>query len=172
MRRHPLIVRAARHPLLAPAVRRLRGTPPRVDSSPFAAYAAVAELARRGAAPLAPADPGRSERSSLDVAVVIPWFPAGSGGHATILNLVRQLEARGHRCSIWLDDPTGRHAALEDDAALARELRERFGGCAGPVARGFASWRGADIVLATSWPTAYRVQLLDRCGARAYLVQD
>ncbi|MDO8210006.1 glycosyltransferase family 4 protein [Conexibacter sp. CPCC 206217] len=217
MARHPRIDRAVRQlrasaPQVDRAVRRVRdtvapvdralqrlggGATP-VDDSPFTAYAAVAELARRGPAPLVPRadrdaarntpdadrDAARADRdaarggatsdaaAALDVAVVIPWFPPGSGGHATIFNLVRQLEARGHRCSIWLDDPTGRHAALADDEALAQRIEEQFGGCSGPVHRGFSQWSGADVALATSWTTAYRVQLLPGCRARAYLVQD
>lgn len=139
--------------------------------SPFVEHAAVEELARRGAAPLAEGGRGRADAASLSVAVVIPWYPRGSGGHATIFNLVRQLEALGHRCSVWLDDPGGRHAAL-DEATVAREVHQLFGGCDGPVRKGFAAWEGADVALATSWPTAYRVQLLERCRARAYLVQD
>lgn len=151
--------------------RRLLGRGGGAGVSPFVAFAAVDELARRGPAPLLPHDPALAQAASLTVAVVIPWYPPGGGGHATIFNLVRQLEARGHRCSIWLDDPEGRHAAL-DEAAVGRELHELFGGCAGPVRKGFAAWEGADVVLATSWPTAYRAQLLDRAHARAYLVQD
>lgn len=157
--------------LLRRAVRRLRGQGGHVDPPPAVRYAAIADWFRDGSAPLAPHDPARAERASLDVAVVIPWYPRGGGGHATIFNLVRGLEALGHRCSIWLDDPTGRHAAL-DEAAVVRELAELFGGCAGPVRKGFDRWSGADVVLATSWPTAYRGLRLDRCGARAYLVQD
>ncbi|ADB53891.1 glycosyltransferase family 4 protein [Conexibacter woesei] len=158
-------------PLLPRIVRRLRGGAPPVDESPFTALAAVAELLRGSPAPLAAGAGAAAERDRLDVAVVIPWYPRGSGGHQTIFNVVRGLEARGHRCSIWLDDPTGRHAAL-DEAAVARELHAQFGACAGPVHKGFARWSGADVVVATSWPTAYRVALLGGCRGRAYLVQD
>lgn len=158
-------------PLLPRIVRRLRGSPPPVDESPFTAYAAIAELLRGAPAPTDDGAAAAAERERLDVAVVIPWYPRGSGGHATIFNLVRGLEARGHRCSIWLDDPTGRHAGL-DEAAIAHELRQQFGGCAGPVHKGFARWSGTDVVVATSWPTAYRAMLLPGCRGRAYLVQD
>ena len=42
---------------------------------------------------------------SLRVAAVVPSFRRGSGGHATIANLLRGLEALGHRTSVWvLDD--------------------------------------------------------------------
>ncbi len=153
--------------------RRLRKAPPPLDESAFAAHAAVAELARRGPEPLAPAppDPPRAD-APLEVAFVIPWFPRGGGGHATIFNIVRGLEARGHSCSLWLDDPTGRNAVHAGDAALGRAMRREFGDVAAPIRRGFDAWRGAQVAVATSWPTAYRTQLLGGCGARAYLVQD
>ncbi|MGN6189343.1 MAG: glycosyltransferase family 4 protein [Conexibacter sp.] len=137
----------------------------------LAAFEAVARLLRDGATPLAPAAPEAAERERLRLAVVIPWYPPGSGGHATIFNLVRALEARGHACSVWLDDPEGRHAA-RTQAQVAAELRELFGGCAGPVHVGFAAWGEVDVAIATSWPTAYRVRLLPGCRVRAYLVQD
>lgn len=137
----------------------------------LAAFEAVERLLRDGTAPLAPATVADAERERLEVAVVIPWYPPGSGGHATIFNLVRGLEAAGHGCSIWLDDPEGRHAHLTE-AQTTAELRDLFGTCAAPIRRGFACWEGADVVVATSWPTAYRVQLLPGCRARAYLVQD
>ncbi|HMJ01933.1 MAG TPA: hypothetical protein VK506_03270, partial [Conexibacter sp.] len=162
----------ARRTLAARAVGRLRRhRRTRALSPGVAAFASVDRLLREGAAPLAAATAGDAERKRLEVAVVIPWYPPGSGGHATIFNLVRGLEAAGHACSIWLDDPEGRHAQLSE-AQVAGELRELFGGCDGPIHSGFARWEGADIALATSWPTAYRAQLLPGCRARAYLVQD
>ena len=39
----------------------------------------------------------------------------------TIANLVRALEARGHRCSLWIDDPGARFKGGE--AAVARHAR-------------------------------------------------
>lgn len=145
---------------------------PQPIPSPLTPYAAVAELFASGPVPLRnDADAERAEHRQLDLAVVIPWYPPGSGGHATIFNLVRELEALGHRCSIWLDDPEGRHAALSE-ATIGQELRTLFGGCAAEIHKGFAAWSGVDVVLATSWPTAYRAQLLPECRARAYLVQD
>lgn len=161
---------SARRSLPARAIGRLRRRRRTRDLIPsVAAFEAVERLAREGPAPLAPAAGAARER--LEIAVAIPWYPPGSGGHATIFNLVRGLEAAGHACSIWLDDPEGRHAQLSE-AQVAAELRAWFGGCAGPLRSGFARWEGADVVLATSWPTAYRAQLLPGCRARAYLVQD
>ena len=131
-------------------------------------YADIAEWERVGDAPLEPGTSHSAGAPSLDLAVVVPWLLEGSGGHNTILNLVRQLEASGHELSLWVHDPGGRNAGL--DAAAA--VRDWFGGMRGPVRVGFGDWSGADVVVATGWQTVHRVLMLGGCKARAYLVQD
>jgi O-antigen biosynthesis protein len=116
---------------------------------------ALLDWRRSGTAPLVP----RSTADVLSVAFVVPWFFEGSGGHSTIMNLVRGLEARGHEVSVWLEE-----GSATDFAA--------FFGEGGRVMEGFAEWRGADVVVATGWQTVHRTLLLAGCGARAYLVQD
>jgi glycosyltransferase involved in cell wall biosynthesis len=116
----------------------------------------------------------------LQVAVVVPQFRRGSGGHHTIADLVRGLEARGHHLSLWLVDEEGRHDG-QDDAAL-RELFVRFfGPVAADVRRlavaGDDTFSGAtpgdvDVLLATGWQTVPAVLRLPGARARAYLVQD
>jgi glycosyltransferase involved in cell wall biosynthesis/SAM-dependent methyltransferase len=130
-------------------------------------YEKVLEVAREGAAPLlAPV-----ERDTLHIAVVIPPFRRGSGGHSTIYNLLTRLEERGHTVSTWLFDPVGLKA--DDGAALVRhQLREYFRPPRGPVFKGFDQWYGADVALATGWDTVFAVLRLPDCRARAYLVQD
>jgi glycosyltransferase involved in cell wall biosynthesis len=102
---------------------------------------------------------------------VVPWWFEGSGGHTTIVDLVRGLEALGHECSLWLHDPAGHHEGSSDEE-LTREVQEWFGPMRGPVRRGFDAWDGADVALATGWQTVHRVALLPGARARAYLVQD
>lgn len=136
-----------------------------------AEFDAIAEYARRGPAPLAPGGPEASAAPSLRVAVVVPWWFEGSGGHTTIADLVGRLEAAGHDCSIWLHDPAGHHEGSSDEE-LGRQVREWFGPVRGPVRRGFDAWDGADVALATGWQTAHQVTLLTGTRARAYLVQD
>jgi O-antigen biosynthesis protein len=126
----------------------------------------VTALLREPAAPLVE----RSSEGALDVAVVVPFFPRGSGGHMTIANLVRGLERLGHRCSIWIDDP-GRRCTGGPEQAQA-DFREWFGPFAAPVRYGFDAWDGADVAMATGWQTVARVRVLDNVGARTYLVQD
>jgi glycosyltransferase involved in cell wall biosynthesis len=108
---------------------------------------------------------------SLRVAAVVPSFRRGSGGHATIANLLRGLEALGHRTSVWVLDDEGRHAA-ESPAETAALFREFFGPLAGAVRVGFEGWTGADVAMATGWQTVAQVLRLPGANARAYLVQD
>jgi glycosyltransferase involved in cell wall biosynthesis len=135
---------------------------------PESEYLDIARFEREGPAELAPGAGERSSAASLEVAVVVPWLLEGSGGHSTILNLVRGLEERGHACSLWVHDPAGRAAGGD---ATARVL-EWFGGMAGPVRVGFDEWGGADVVVATGWQTVHRTLLLEGARARVYLVQD
>ena len=134
-------------------------------------WAPVAELSRRGPAPLAEAPPGASKHERLHIAVVIPPFMRGSGGHGTIFQILSRLERMGHTCSIWLYDPLGRHAQ-EWPSVLRRRIVEEFSPVAAPVFKGFDSWYGADAVMATGWETTYPVMLLEGCRARTYFVQD
>jgi O-antigen biosynthesis protein len=108
---------------------------------------------------------------SLRVAAVVPSFRRGSGGHATIANLLRGLEAAGHRASVWVLDDEGRHAA-ESPAETAALFADFFGPLAGPVRVGFGGWEGADVAMATGWQTVAQVLRLPGASARAYLVQD
>ncbi len=133
-------------------------------------YEAITRLAQNGPAALTGDGPDRADRAVLHVAVVIPWFRVGSGGHMTIFRLMEQLERKGHVCTIWIDDPLGFNA--EGAAVLRGTIREHFRPLNAPVFKGFEDWFGADVVLATGWQTAYTTMLLPNCGARAYLVQD
>jgi glycosyltransferase involved in cell wall biosynthesis len=124
---------------------------------------AIEELRRSRPMPLSPQRP--SPEGPLDVAVVVPHFRTGSGGHTTIANIVRGLEGRGHRCSIWIFDPAGRSAG-------PGAFREWFGPFDGPVHGSLEGFDGAHVAVATGWQTVSAVLQLSGCAARAYLVQD
>lgn len=140
-------------------------------------------LARSGPAPLEPAPLGAdpsdrgaagSDRAGapLRLAAVVPSFRRGSGGHATIVALLRALAGLGHSTSVWLEDSEGRHRD-EPRTLTESSFRDFFG--AGPELEVHASldaWSGADVVLATGWQTVARALLLPGCRGRAYLVQD
>lgn len=133
----------------------------------------LGEALRDGAVPLATDRTTPGPDAPLDVAIVIPQFRRGSGGHKTIADLVRGLEARGHRIGLWLVDEEARHAGAGDD-----QLAALFGEFFGPTRAGLrrlsdlAVFPGADVVLATGWQTVPAVLRLPGAGARAYLVQD
>jgi glycosyltransferase involved in cell wall biosynthesis len=131
----------------------------------------VSRLSRDGQAPLLPPIEGMSERRPLHIAVVIPPFSRGSGGHGSIFQLILWLERMGHTCSIWLYDPLGRHS-YERPAVLRRRIVEEFAPVRAPVFKGFDGWYGADVAVATGWETVFPTVLLPDCRARAYLVHD
>src|SRR4051812_50052193 len=91
-----------------------------------------------------------SERAGLHVAVVVPPFRRGSGGHNTIFQLVARLERMGHTCSIWVHDPLGRHHHEWPGALRGRVVRE-FTPVRAPVFKGFADWYGADVAGGPRW---------------------
>lgn len=127
---------------------------------------ALLDVLRAGPATLAfGADP---DASTLSVAIVVPQFRRGSGGHSTIAHLVRGLEARGHRVSLWVQDDEARLEG-EDVNALWRRF---FGEMEGPVHATFDAWAPVDVAVATGWQTVPRVLGLPGAKARAYLVQD
>jgi glycosyltransferase involved in cell wall biosynthesis len=137
------------------------------------APAALLELLEKGPAPpapLAPSAPSRDAEGALHVATVIPSFRRGSGGHSTIVRLLRGLRERGHTVSVWLEDNEGRHAA-ESGSLTRRSFKEFFGDDV-ELHVDLADWAGADVVLATGWQTVPRALLLEDAVTRAYLVQD
>jgi glycosyltransferase involved in cell wall biosynthesis len=131
------------------------------------APSALLEVLRDGSVPLAPREDGGGDQP-LHIAAVVPQFRRGSGGHTTIANLLRGLEARGHMCTVWVLDDEARHASDDVDALW----REFFGPLGGKIRPGFEGWAGADVGLATGWQTVPSVLRLPGLHGRAYLVQD
>lgn len=134
-------------------------------------YDVVADVWRGGARP--PLDPrqGMADRERLRLALVIPPFTRGSGGHNTLLQIFSRLERRGHACSVWLADY---HGQMRDawPAVLRHDIGEFFARFEGPVYKGFEAWQGADVAIATGWQTVHALLGLDQCRARAYVVND
>jgi glycosyltransferase involved in cell wall biosynthesis len=152
--------------LVASALGRRR---PHAGARASAPAPALVELVRSGPVPLSGERP--DPRAPLHVATVIPSFRRGSGGHATIVNLLRELRALGHSVSVWLEDFEGRHAD-EHIAVTKRSFEEFYRADGLDLHTSFDTWRGADVVLATGWQTVARTLLLGGAAARAYLVQD
>lgn len=133
-------------------------------------YRQLTERMRLGPAPLLDPVPGMAERTPLHIAVVVPPFGRGSGGHSSIFQIVSGLERLGHTCSIWLDDAFDHQ--YEKAGHLRGAIRDWFAPIRGPAFKGFDDWYGADVAVATGWQTVYPVLGLDQVRARAYLVHD
>jgi glycosyltransferase involved in cell wall biosynthesis len=120
--------------------------------------------------PLALEPHGGHGGGPLTIAWIVPSWKVGSGGHTTIFRLVRQLEQRGHRCSIHLFDPEGQES--RSGGELREEIRSRFVELDAPVFRDLERFGGADVAIATEWRTAFPVRDLPGCREKVYLVQD
>jgi glycosyltransferase involved in cell wall biosynthesis/GT2 family glycosyltransferase len=123
-----------------------------------------------------PSRPVRTEPHSGDasgpwtLAWVVPPWRRGSGGHTTIFRLIRQMEQRGHRCTIFVFDPFKR--ARHRGSVLREEIREHFVPVDAEVFVGLDDFQSADVAIATEWTTAFPVRDLPNCREKAYLVQD
>jgi glycosyltransferase involved in cell wall biosynthesis/GT2 family glycosyltransferase len=134
-------------------------------------YEEAARVLRDGPAPLLDPIPGMSERDQLRIAMVVPPWRRGSGGHNTLFQLMSRLERRGHVCSIWVSDLYGELREFWP-GVLRRQINDWFAPFDGPVYYGFDDWHGADVVLATGWQTVHPALLLEGVRARAYVVND
>ena len=134
-------------------------------------YDVAARVWRDGPAPLLDPLPGMAERERLRLAMVIPPFSRGSGGHNTLFQIFSRLERRGHACSVWLADYYG-YARAVWPAVLRHDINEFFAPFQGPVYKDLDAWQGADVAIATGWQTVHAMLQLDHCRARAYIVND
>jgi glycosyltransferase involved in cell wall biosynthesis len=134
-------------------------------------YEDAAHIWREGTTPLLDPVPGMAERERLRLALVIPPFNRGSGGHNTLFQIFTRLERRGHACSVWVHDYLGQTRAVWP-AVLRGEINEFFAPLQGPVYKEFDRWQGADVAIATGWQTVHAALRLDQCRARVYLVND
>jgi glycosyltransferase involved in cell wall biosynthesis len=134
-------------------------------------YDVVARVWSRGSAPLLDPAPGMAERERLRLAMIIPPFNRGSGGHNTLFQILTRLERRGHACSVWLADYYGYSRSVWP-AVLRHDINEFFAPLQGPVYKGFDAWQGADVAIATGWQTVHATLELGGCRARAYIVND
>jgi glycosyltransferase involved in cell wall biosynthesis len=150
--------------------RRGEGVTRRVAPAAEPTYEDARRVFADGVEPLASPSPFDDSREALELAWVVPPFGVGSGGQATIFRIMRELERRGHRCSLWLHDPEGTEP--HSSAALRRRIRRDYMALDSPVEVGFEGWTGCDVAVATGWQTVYPVLRLPHCRGRAYFVQD
>jgi glycosyltransferase involved in cell wall biosynthesis len=155
-------------PRMVSSLERGKDVRPTLDREP---YAAVDQVWHRGPVPLLEPVPGMASRERLRLALVIPPFARGSGGHGLLFEILSRLERRGHICSVWAHDYAPQFSGARP-AVLRGKINEFFAPIAGPVYNGFAEWHGADVVMATGWQTVHPTLLLGNCYQRVYIVND
>lgn len=150
------------------AARLLRGAAWRLDSSGPQLPVRTADVlaADLGSPPTTTALP-----VGPDGKLIVNWVttpPAhGSGGHTTMLRLVRHLEKAGHTCRLYLYDVYGSKAG--DHVAT---VRAAFPDITSEIHDVTDGMQDAHAVFATGWGTAYPVYNDPCAGLRFYLVQD
>jgi glycosyltransferase involved in cell wall biosynthesis len=109
-------------------------------------------------------------KQSLTLAWILPPWRRGSGGHMTIFRLIQMMERRGHRCVIFVFDPSGNERA--GGGELRQRILDHFIPIEAQVFNGLDYWIGADVGIATQWSTAYPLRDLPGCYEKVYLAQD
>jgi glycosyltransferase involved in cell wall biosynthesis len=141
---------------------------PKLDREMFAP---ANEVWRRGATPLLDPLRGMADRDRLRIAMVIPAFGRGSGGHSLLFEILCRLERRGHICSVWVHEYAENFSGVRP-GVIRHDINEFFAPISGPVFNGFRDWHGADVVMATAWQTVHPALLLENCYQRVYVVND
>ncbi|HVG59834.1 MAG TPA: glycosyltransferase [Hyalangium sp.] len=102
--------------------------------------------------------------------VMLP-FGRGAGGHMTIFRTIHFLERMGHRCRVYILDGKG---LPPEPMRLQALVHQWFLPIEAPVRHlgQDEEMEPADIVMATAWPTAYRVRASHCAPVKAYFIQD
>lgn len=125
---------------------------------------ALQELGGSEVTPARGFDPG-----GLDIHWVIPDFGIGGGGHMTIFRTIHWLEYFGHRCTIWIKSAT----PVDTDLAYDRLLKHyQFVKAEIRVLSDALQEVAGDVLIATSWDTAFVVNAAPGFKERFYFVQD
>jgi O-antigen biosynthesis protein len=107
------------------------------------------------------------EGRPLDIAWVDEPPSRGSGGQTTIFRMIEELEALGHRCTLYLLDRHGWD--IEQHRATVARVWPQVRAEVHDVRDGIAD---SHAVLATCWESVYPVLASPAAGARMYFVQD
>ncbi len=103
------------------------------------------------------------------IAWLVPYPLKGSGGHRTIFSHIRNLEARGHQCHVYI----GEEAQQDMSEEVIRELvEEYFGLCPSQIHCGYEVAGHFDMAIATAWWTAELVAKNVDADHKLYFVQD
>ncbi|ATB40561.1 hypothetical protein CYFUS_006010 [Cystobacter fuscus] len=119
--------------------------------------------------PVAPEEPRRVDPNRLVINWVIPPFGRGGGGHMTIFRTIQHLERLGHECRVYVVDSS---EMAPEPMRLQSLVHEWFLPIRAPVYHLREEMEPADLVVATSWHTAYPVRASHCAPAKVYFIQD
>ncbi len=141
----------------------LRSIPSKYLTVPVDMYAEYGRVLRENH----PASLPARTAGPLRIAWIVPGIVPAAGGLSTIFRVVQHLESWGHRNRVYV------LGSLPSTAQQARELvcRSYF-----PIKAEISSVsegiEDSDVLIATSWPTAYEARGVSNTGRKFYFVQD
>ncbi len=109
---------------------------------------------------------------SRDIHWIIPDFTKGSGGHATIFRIIRMLGKKGHKNHVWLMDSTRNGSLIEAKQRIREWFFSDIELTLGVLVPEAACFVKCDIVVATSYSTAYFARAVKNVYRKLYLIQD
>ena len=108
------------------------------------------------------------ERRARTMNWIIPRFSVGSGGHLNIFRMIAMLEARGFSVRIFVSE-RGAFLSAEQAAEL---INTHFVKLRAEVFLGADEMPPCELVVATSWDTAYWADRFPAAEHKLYFVQD
>lgn len=100
---------------------------------------------------------------------IIPDFKNGSGGHMTIFRIIKFLESFGHKNYIWILNPSVNSSELDAHINICKYFQNINSKVF--FINESISFSSSDILIATSWQTAYLVNYYNSKN-KFYFIQD
>lgn len=101
---------------------------------------------------------------------LIPQPFKGSGGHTTILRMIRGLVSNGHQVNVYVQK--GDNFEVKNDKELKRTIDEYFFETNASYYMDKGNFKDSDVFIATSWPTSYVVNGIKNTKKKMYFIQD
>ncbi|MTI80576.1 MAG: glycosyltransferase [Firmicutes bacterium] len=106
----------------------------------------------------------------LTVNFLIPPPFKGSGGHTTILRMVKYLVDKGNKVNVYVQD--SENLNVSTNKVLKNFIDTNFFKTGANYYKETSNFVKSDIFIATSWPTAYTVHSVNNTTEKFYFIQD
>lgn len=112
-----------------------------------------------------------AQDKALTIHWIIPDFKIGSGGHMTIFRIIQHLEKRGHINRLYLFD-AGQRLSYKKASDAKEVINKHFFPLRASCEIGVQNMPTSDILVATSWHTAYPAYRIHNTKQKYYFIQD